>query len=260
MPLIEYTLWGKRDKVQKTIDRMRAHEPREGYYLAFSGGKDSVALYHLAVLSGVRFDAHYNDTTVDPPEVKRFMRAHFPDVQRHKPDQSMFQLLFYHKWPPMRQSRWCCRDLKERGGDARVVMTGIRWEESYNRSKRKMVETCYRNSTKTYFNPIIDWTEADIWEFHETEDLPHCCLYDEGFTRIGCVLCPMCNNPKRDIERWPKFANAWIISFDRLIQFREENGLKTSFRTGEELFQWWIQRRVKKKNPDQRSFDFSPFD
>lgn len=42
MSLIEYDLFGqKRDKVQTAIDRLRAFEPKDGYFLAFSGGKDS---------------------------------------------------------------------------------------------------------------------------------------------------------------------------------------------------------------------------
>lgn len=41
MALVEETLFGQIDKVQTAIDRLKAFEPREGYYLAFSGGKDS---------------------------------------------------------------------------------------------------------------------------------------------------------------------------------------------------------------------------
>lgn len=40
--LVENTLWGKRDKVKIAIERLRQFEPEEGYYLAFSGGKDSI--------------------------------------------------------------------------------------------------------------------------------------------------------------------------------------------------------------------------
>ena len=47
------------DKVQVAIMRLQQFQPPEGYYLAFSGGKDSVVLYDLAVKSGVKFDAHY---------------------------------------------------------------------------------------------------------------------------------------------------------------------------------------------------------
>ena len=58
--LVEETLFGRRDKVQVAIDRLRAFEPTEGYYLAFSGGKDSQAVYHLCREAGVKFDAHYS--------------------------------------------------------------------------------------------------------------------------------------------------------------------------------------------------------
>ena len=51
-----------------------------GYYLAFSGGKDSQALYHIAELAGVKFDAHMNFTSVDPPEVIRFVKKQYPEV------------------------------------------------------------------------------------------------------------------------------------------------------------------------------------
>jgi predicted phosphoadenosine phosphosulfate sulfurtransferase len=47
MPLIEQGLFGTIDKVQMAIDRIKTFEPPEGYYVAFSGGKDSTVLFHL---------------------------------------------------------------------------------------------------------------------------------------------------------------------------------------------------------------------
>lgn len=83
MSLIEYDLFGqKRDKVQTAIDRLRAFEPKDGYFLAFSGGKDSQCIYHLAKMAGVKFDAHYHVTSVDPPELVQFIKAQYPDVHR----------------------------------------------------------------------------------------------------------------------------------------------------------------------------------
>ena len=64
------------DRVQTAIDRLRNFEPPEGYHLAFSGGKDSQCIYHLAQMAGVKFDAHYNMTSVDPPELIYFIREH----------------------------------------------------------------------------------------------------------------------------------------------------------------------------------------
>ena len=80
MALVEETLFGTQDKVQIAIQRLKAFEPPEGYYVAFSGGKDSQTIYHLCKEAGVKFDAHYSHTTVDPPEVIYFMRQHYPDV------------------------------------------------------------------------------------------------------------------------------------------------------------------------------------
>jgi phosphoadenosine phosphosulfate reductase len=85
MPLIEHTLFGDIDKVQVAIDRIKQFEPPEGYYMAFSGGKDSETVYRLTEMAGVKFDAHFNLTSVDPPEVVRFVREFYPDVQRHPP-------------------------------------------------------------------------------------------------------------------------------------------------------------------------------
>ena len=70
-----------RDKVQMSVDLIRKWEPEEGYYVAFSGGKDSQCVYHLCQIAGVKFDAHYSVTSVDPPELVRFIREHYPDVQ-----------------------------------------------------------------------------------------------------------------------------------------------------------------------------------
>lgn len=66
--------------VEVAIERLKAFEPKEGYYLAFSGGKDSVTVKALADMAGVKYDAHYNVTSVDPPELVRFVQS-FPDVK-----------------------------------------------------------------------------------------------------------------------------------------------------------------------------------
>ena len=201
-----------RDKVAVAIDRLRAFEPEEGYYLAFSGGKDSQCIYHLAVEAGVKFDAHYNVTGIDPPELVYFMRRNYPEVSRHLPKKSFFKLI-ESKGFPNRWKRWCCAELKEKGGEGRIVVTGVRWAESAARSKRRpfevmtkkqeekmlfndndegrrMFETCIKKG-KRIVNPIIDWLQEDVWEYLNNRGLPHCSLYDEGMARIGCIGCPL---------------------------------------------------------------------
>lgn len=86
-------------KLEHSIDILRKAEPmaldfyEKGFYLCFSGGKDSQALYHVAVLAGVKFEANMNMTTVDPPEVVRFVRQHYPNVVRHIPEINFYDLI-----------------------------------------------------------------------------------------------------------------------------------------------------------------------
>ena len=87
------------DKVKRAIQLFQMFEDtavryhKDGYYLAFSGGKDSVVLYVLAKMAHVKFQAHYHLTTVDPPELVRFIREAFPDVKVEYPELTMWDLI-----------------------------------------------------------------------------------------------------------------------------------------------------------------------
>lgn len=137
--LVENTLYGEVDKVTIAMNRLRLHEPPEGYYVAFSGGKDSCVVLDLCKRAGVKYDAHYNVTTVDPPELVKFIREHYPEAWkgRNKPEKSMWDLIIEKRMPPTRLVRYCCQVLKEGGGAKRFVITGVRHAESAKRSKRR---------------------------------------------------------------------------------------------------------------------------
>lgn len=251
--LIEHTLFGDIDKVQVAIERLKTFEPPEGYYLAFSGGKDSITIYRLAEMAGVKFNAHYSKTGIDPPELVQFIKEYYPNIGFEKPEYSIFHAMVHGYdtfWPPTRMARWCCELLKEAHGHGRFLLTGIRWEESVRRRGRAMIEGCVAKRQR-YLHLIIDWTKDDVWAFIKQENLSYCPLYDKGFDRIGCILCPMSHSAKRDIERWPKFANAWKVALGRLIVERKKRGLKCTFQTGEEFFDWWVTRKRKAILDDQ---------
>ena len=57
-------------KVEKAIMRLKAFEPPDGYYVAYSGGKDSDVIRILAQLAGVKHELVHNLTTVDAPETQ----------------------------------------------------------------------------------------------------------------------------------------------------------------------------------------------
>lgn len=290
-----------KDKVQVAIDRLKAFEPPEGYYLAFSGGKDSVVIKALADMAEVKYDAHYNLTSVDPPELVQFIKT-FDDVKIEIPRDkdgkqiTMWNLIPKKKMPPTRVVRYCCKELKEMGGKGRMVITGVRWAESSNRKQnqgeitvmqpkkklkeelldsgnftrtnkggvvlnndndesRKMVEQCYKQS-KTVVNPIIDWTDGEVWEFIKEYNIPYCKLYDEGYKRLGCIGCPMGSVEHRmqEFERYPKYKQAYKRAFDRMIKERNRGGVPTDseerqrslsvvpkWRNAIEVIEWWIR-------------------
>jgi len=253
MSLIELTLEGIKNKVNIAIERLKHFEPPEGYYLAFSGGKDSQCIYELAKMSGVRFDAHFHFTTVDPPELLKFIRDNYLEVKFHRPKKSMFQLIPKKLMPPTRMVRYCCEYLKEYGGKGRLVVTGIKWKESYKRSKRKIFEIDTKTKTKKFLNPIIDWTEQDSWEFIKQRNLKYCSLYDEGFKRIGCILCPMqtIKGKLKEKERYPKFYKAYLLAFKKmLIERNKRTDLRTEWDTPEDVMDWWIYGGKSKKKQD----------
>lgn len=126
--------------LQKAERLALAYDDVYGYYLAFSGGKDSQCLYHVAKLAGVRFKAHMNLTSIDPPEVIRFVKTEYPDVELVKPKKSIFQAAVDNQILPTMRVRWCCAEYKETAGAGKVTLIGIRKAESTRRAKRNEVE------------------------------------------------------------------------------------------------------------------------
>lgn len=292
--LLEQTIGANgevRTKLDIAIQRLKTFEPSDGYYVAFSGGKDSQCIYHLCKMAGVKFRAVYHVTSVDPPELIYFIREHYPDVIFDVPHDangkriSMWSLIVENKIPPLRIVRYCCEQLKETAGVGEVTVTGVRWAESARRKalhgavdiwgkpkttqkkaedvganyaiskgalimnddndeSRRLVEQCFRTQ-KTLLNPIVDWTDDEVWEYlDKIAKVPHCRLYDEGFKRLGCIGCPLSGpkNQKRDFKRYPKFRALYVRAFDRMLERCRENGSipRRKWETGEDVMQWWI--------------------
>lgn len=246
--LIENTLFGVRDKVKIAIERLRFYEPEDGYYLAYSGGKDSDVILELAKQAGVRFDAHHSLTTIDPPELVYHVRQH-PEVQIDHPEKPFLSVLA-KKGFPQRHRKWCCEMYKERGGAGRLVLTGVRAEESWSRRQRNMVEHCLRDPSKRYLHPIFDWTTEDVWQFIREKQLPYCCLYDEGWKRIGCLFCSMAGKQRLvQVERYPRYVKAFIKAFQKLHAVGRESTKR--WKDGEEMFWWWLIADRKSAEKDQ---------
>jgi len=242
-------------KVENALKVIRDNEPVDGYYLAFSGGKDSVVIKELAKKAKVKFIAFYNNTTIDPPELVNFIKEFHKDVIWNNPKMNMMQRVALKPGlPPTRSMRWCCQEYKENGGKGKTKIIGVRWEES--RSRRKNWNYISEDTLgDKAVCPIIDWTKEEIWQFIKNNNIPYCSLYDEGWERLGCVGCPLQTreNQKREFDRWPKYKQNWEKAIKKNWEVRhnalKRNGLPyyhSKFRTAEDMWQWWLTA----KQPD----------
>lgn len=256
--LVENTLYGLVDKAQVAIDLLRDLEPSDGYYAAYSGGKDSTVILDLVRRSGVKYDAHYNVTTVDPPELVQFIRTQ-PDVIFDLPEISMRNLIIKKGFPPTILARYCCAYLKEHGGDGRRVVTGVRAAESAKRRRRQQFESCFKDGSKSYLHIIFHWSTEEVWEYIKSRNLQYCSLYNEGWDRLGCICCPFGRQKRqlRDAERWPNFKKLYINAFQAMIDIRrgtEKERIK--WQTGEEVWDWWLDDTERKPAHEGQTYIF----
>ena len=259
-PVLQKKMLRSVELIRKAEKLSLTYDDVDGFFLAFSGGKDSQALYHITQLAGVKFNAHFSPTTVDPPQLIRFIRKNYPDCEFGKVTKNIYDMAVEKRILPTMRVRWCCAEYKEMAGAGKVTLIGIRHAESARRAKRNEVEISnrkfsgnfeqftewqeerirkkYKNLNQDQFSydktqevrcingkdsilvsPIIDWTEADVWEFlNKVCEVPHCELYDKGYHRIGCILCPMASykQKKKECRDFPYVKEKWIDAIKKI--------------------------------------------
>lgn len=190
---------------------------KQGYWhVAFSGGKDSIVLYDLVKRSGLPYKVHYVNTTIDPPELVRFIKEEYPEVEIIMAP-PFFQIM-RKKGYPMFNKRWCCDTQKKNPAPKGHILLGVRSQESAGKKERG--EIAYPSKKKTNYHPIFEWDSENIWDYIKKErKLKYPELYDKGFHRLGCVVCPFLMHPDarrdRHIEQWPKHWAAFERNFKR---------------------------------------------
>ncbi len=106
-------------------------------------------------------------------------------------------------------------------------------------------------------NPIYRWLDNEIWQFIEDRGMKHNPLYDKGFTRVGCIGCPMSTHQIQELEMYPKFKEQFIRTFDKMLKRRKELGKVNhygSWTSGEGVYKWWVQDKSIEGQMD--IFDF----
>lgn len=127
---------------------------------------------------------------------------------------------------------------QELGADYSVSPKGGIILNMDNDPSRRLVEHCFRTTT-TMVNPILNWTDDDVWEFLRHYGCNSNPLYQCGFKRIGCIGCPLAGKHRyAEFERYPKYKNLYIRAFDRMIAAMDTP--PDSWRTGTDVFKWWM--------------------
>jgi phosphoadenosine phosphosulfate reductase len=272
----------------KAFEPMALANNPNGYYVCISGGKDSTVIQHLCIMAGVKCEFVHNHTSVDYPETVYFVRREKKRVEKlgytfrieHATGNDGNRLTMWNLIPkkgfPTRLMRWCCQKFKEYGGENRYTITGVRWAESVKRQnnravhetfahkrdekillnndndmKRKLSEMCMTQH-KFVLNPIIDWSDDDVWEFIKKYNLPYNPLYDMGHTRVGCVGCPMSTKQFQELELNLKYKQMYIHAGARYLDYRKSKGLEAynaNWDTPENYYLWWTEQ-VKKENKE----------
>ena len=273
---MKQNLFNKEKEAIKFIKKAESLAMRmsdKGFHVAFSGGKDSQVLLALMELSGCKYHAEMQVTSVDSPNLMRFVRANYPQVKLNLPKKNMRQLIIQKKLLPTRQARYCCATLKEQAGAGSCTCVGVRAAESSKRANRKTIEVigqkgvgfdiignelvyengggmlfdldsdtkvyCIKGKDKVVISPIFHWSDTDVWDFIKGNNMPYCDLYDMGFHRIGCLFCPLASvkEKRRELEMFPLVAERVYI---RAIRELMEESQYDKFKSPEQCFEWWI--------------------
>jgi phosphoadenosine phosphosulfate reductase len=241
-----------------------------GYTVMVSGGKDSSVITDLAIRAGVKCKFESSWTGIEYPETVYFLRSEKARIEaagysfeciiprdRDGKQITMWRLIEKNGFPS-RYMRFCCERLKEAAGQHAYCILGIRWAESAkrkagrfihetagrtmmtnndNEAVRRMSEHCMKKH-KHMLNPIIEWSDDEVWEYIRERGLPYNSLYDNGHTRVGCIGCPMRAN-RKELEENPRYAALYQKAAGRFLETRAKN--REGYRKdAHAYYSWWV--------------------
>lgn len=254
----------------------------------YSGGKDSDTLLELMLRSGVDFEISHSHTTADAPQTVYHarevltrmeergipIRVHYPIYKKQRI--TLWELIAEKGMPMTRRMRYCCSVLKHQGKGRALELTGVRWDESNRRKNTRGIFETYTASIdnklvlreetdealsqfaiaakkyKPIVNPIVDFSDEELWDFIESERICMNPLYKMGFSRCGCIGCPMGGKKRwQEFEMFPAYERAYRRAFAKMLELRKirRPDAPTNWKTADDVFNWWME--VKEPPPEK---------
>jgi len=134
------------------------------------------------------------------------IEVHYPDARALEAYALVHGVNGFYRSRELRER--CCA-IRKAGPLARALasrgawITGQRRAQSVTRRNLASEEfDAAHNLPK--FNPLVDWSDAEVWEYVRANDVPTNALHARGYPSIGCAPCTRAIEPGEDIRagRW----------------------------------------------------------
>lgn len=184
------------------------------YYVAFSGGKDSVVALDLVqrALPHDSFIVLFGDTQMEFPDTYKLIEQ---QKQLCENDNIRFEVskseqkpaYTWNKFgPPAQKIRWCCsvhktspqilllREITSNPSFSGMAFTGIRGDESVSRSQYDDINFGEKHKGQYSYHAILGWSSAEVFLYIYENKLLINEAYKKGNSRAGCLVCPMASS------------------------------------------------------------------
>lgn len=231
------------ETIQKIYNTYRDYKEKvDVFYVAFSGGKDSVVTLDLVQRSLPHNDfmVVFGDTRMEFDDTYEVVRKEKEICKKAGIDFFVAQskLLPAQTWkcfgPPSTTNRWCCSVhktspqinlLREIIGDYNftgMAFTGVRAEESATRSEYDIVSEGEKHNGQYSYHTILTWNSAELFIYIFAQGLILNNAYKKGNARVGCLVCPNSSGKHEYIKR---------CSYTKKVDFYLEQIRETSGKT-----------------------------